>query len=92
MAKQILSEEFRRMQKLAGLIIEGETDFSFKNKEDVKEAWQEIYDNVLDNMSSLEKIDNEETAGPYGDKAGEKADDIFLTKYGISYLDALDKF
>ena len=90
--KKQLNEEFKRMQKLAGLIIEGETGFFFKNKEDVKEAWLEIYDNILDNMSPLEKIDNEETAGPYGDKAGEKAEDIFLTKYGISYLDALNKF
>lgn len=92
MKKQTLSEEFKRMQKLAGIITEGVTDFPFENANDVKDTWQQIYDNVLDKMSPLEKIDNEETASAYGDKAGEKADDIFLTKYGISYYDALNKF
>lgn len=83
---------------------EGVTDFPFASKEDIEDAWGEIYDTIVDNMSELEKFKITEPTNSSDPVKGykfdfpdrgvpkieKKASDVFLTKYGISYMDALN--
>ena len=55
MKKQILSEEFKRMQKLAGLITEEETEENI-TKKDVEQIKQEVFNKVTNSPEINQKV------------------------------------